>query len=68
MFSKRNREVIGFLAAGAAAIVGAGWAVFVYLVPSDAHQKPSSCTVEASASAVACGNITGNVDIKSSGQ
>jgi hypothetical protein len=68
MLSRQKREIIGFFAAGAAAIIGAGWAVFVYLVPSNTHEKPARCNVEARESAAACGNITGNVTIDPSGR
>jgi hypothetical protein len=63
MLSKRKREIIAFFAAGAAAIIAAGWAMFVYLVPPDTSKKPESCNVAARASAVACGDIRGNVNI-----
>ena len=63
MLSKGKREIIAFFAAGAAAIIGAGWAVFVYLIPPDTSNKPESCNVHSRASAVACGDIKGNVTI-----
>jgi len=63
MLSKRNRELIGFFAAGAAAIIAAGWAVFVYLVPPDASKQPMACNIAAEQSAAACGNVSGNINI-----
>ncbi len=64
--TKRSRELIGFFAAGAAAIIAGGWAVFVYLAPAESKQKSADCMVEAKDSAVSCGDIRGNININSS--
>jgi hypothetical protein len=63
--SKQNRELIGFLAGGVAAILAAGWAVFTYLAPAERDKDMKACTIDAKDSAVACGDIRGNVNIQS---
>jgi hypothetical protein len=58
--NKRKRDIIGWLGAGAAAIAGGAWAVYIYFVPVD-HGKPSNCTILASGSVAPCGSIN-NID------
>ena len=51
---KSRRETIGWLASGAAAILAAGWAVVVYIVPP--HDKPNPAN--RGSQSVNCGLIT----------
>jgi hypothetical protein len=57
LVKKEQRELIAFFAAGVAALVGAGWAVFTYLVPpSDDKPLPSitaNCAIVGGTSVVA---------------
>jgi hypothetical protein len=51
---KSRRETIGWLASGAAAILAAGWAVVVYIVPPQHKPNPAN----RGSQSVNCGLIT----------
>lgn len=52
---KENREVIGFVAAGIAAVAAAGWTVFTYIRPAP-HEEAGNLQQQASCSAMAAGS------------
>ena len=64
MLSKRNRDLIGFFAAGIRLRSRKrGLGLVCSFQAARYLLRPASCNVEARASAVACGNIGGNVNI-----
>ena len=60
---RRNREIIGWLASGAAALAAGTWAVYVHFTPLDPGK--SVAAINADCSLVVGGNIDtkGNISI-----
>jgi hypothetical protein len=64
--AKQNREIIGWIAGGVAAVAAGSWAVYTHTWDA-ARVAKADCKVEANASIAGCGDIntSGSVIINS---
>ncbi len=66
ILAKRNREIIGFVSAGVAAILAGAWVIFVYVLPPEpTKQSVPPTNIIAGCSVVSGGSIsTTSIDVK----